>query len=250
MAKGSVHLRKDGRWEGRIVVGYSEEGCPKAKNVLAKTKRECQKKLRVLEKQCTPVRASEPRPEMSFGQWMDHWYRTYCQPGIRPNTRTAYEAAIYRHILPEPGGAEQGGGTGPDPGQPRRGVQAAAQKDPGDAGSGPGGTAAAADPVKRGRLLRAPASGALHGAAAGGTAGAPVDGPGLGHRRPADRQAGWQDRRETYRLPAQDPRRGPDRASAGPSGRDAVGVLKRRSLPVDVSLPGKGGPPAGPGLGP
>ena len=92
MAKGSVHLRKDGRWEGRIVVGYSEEGCPKAKNVLAKTKRECQKKLRVLEKQCTPVRASEPRPEM-----------TCCQPGIRPNTRTAYEAAIYRHILPELG---------------------------------------------------------------------------------------------------------------------------------------------------
>ena len=26
MAKGSVHLRKDGRWEGRIVVGYDERG--------------------------------------------------------------------------------------------------------------------------------------------------------------------------------------------------------------------------------
>ena len=103
MAKGSVHLRKDGRWEGRIVVGYDERGYPKTKNVLAKTKRECQKKLRVLEKQCTPVRTSEPRSAMSFGQWMDHWYRTCCLPGIRPNTRTAYEAAIYRHILPELG---------------------------------------------------------------------------------------------------------------------------------------------------
>lgn len=103
MAKGSVHLRKDGRWEGRIVVGYDERGYPKTKNVLAKAKRECQKKLRVLEKQCTPVRTSEPRSEMSFGQWMDYWYRTCCQPGIRPNTRTAYEAAIYRHILPELG---------------------------------------------------------------------------------------------------------------------------------------------------
>ena len=49
MAKGSVHLRKDGRWEGHIVVGYDERGYPKTKNVLAKTKRECQKKLRVLE---------------------------------------------------------------------------------------------------------------------------------------------------------------------------------------------------------
>ena len=25
---GSLHLRKDGRWEGRIVVGYDENGLP------------------------------------------------------------------------------------------------------------------------------------------------------------------------------------------------------------------------------
>ena len=33
---GSVHLRKDGRWEGRLVVGYDGRGYPKTKNVLAK----------------------------------------------------------------------------------------------------------------------------------------------------------------------------------------------------------------------
>ena len=45
---GSVSHRKDGRWEGRYVVGYDEKGLPRTKNVLAKTKRECQEKLAAL----------------------------------------------------------------------------------------------------------------------------------------------------------------------------------------------------------
>ena len=34
--EGTVCLRKDGRWEGRVVVGYDEAGNPKTKNELAK----------------------------------------------------------------------------------------------------------------------------------------------------------------------------------------------------------------------
>ena len=45
---GSLHLRKDSRWEGRVVVGYDEKGRPKTKNVLAKTKSECSAKLKAL----------------------------------------------------------------------------------------------------------------------------------------------------------------------------------------------------------
>ena len=45
---GSVRLRKDGRWEGRIVISYDEKGLPKTKNVLAKTKTECAVKLKEL----------------------------------------------------------------------------------------------------------------------------------------------------------------------------------------------------------
>ena len=36
---GSIHLRKDSRWEGRYVVGYDDKGLPVTKNVLAKTSR-------------------------------------------------------------------------------------------------------------------------------------------------------------------------------------------------------------------
>ena len=37
---GGISKRKDGRWEGRVVVSYDEKGLPKTKNVLAKTKSE------------------------------------------------------------------------------------------------------------------------------------------------------------------------------------------------------------------
>ncbi len=35
---GTVRQRKDGRWEGRAVVGYDDKGLPQTKNVLAKSK--------------------------------------------------------------------------------------------------------------------------------------------------------------------------------------------------------------------
>lgn len=35
---GTVRLRKDDRWEGRIVIGYNENNKPITKNVLAKSK--------------------------------------------------------------------------------------------------------------------------------------------------------------------------------------------------------------------
>ncbi len=58
---GSVHLRKDGRWEGRYVIGYNEKGLPKTKNVLAKTKKECQQKLKAL-RQSTETEQPKPVP--------------------------------------------------------------------------------------------------------------------------------------------------------------------------------------------
>ena len=45
---GSVHLRKDGRWEGRAVTGYDDKGLPKTKKCSGKDKiRMCSKAERV-----------------------------------------------------------------------------------------------------------------------------------------------------------------------------------------------------------
>ena len=101
--EGSVRQRKDGRWEGRVVIGYDEKGLPRTKNVLAKTKRECQEKLKQLWETVTGSKTEKVRPEMPFGEWLDFWYQNYVKPQIRPTTQANYEAKIYQHIIPELG---------------------------------------------------------------------------------------------------------------------------------------------------
>ena len=100
---GTVRLRSDGRWEGRVVIGYDGSGLPKTKNVLAKTKAECEKKLKSL---IAAQKGSEPQPSrqiMTVAQWLDFWYQTYKKPNLRPNTQMSYERRIYQHIIPNLG---------------------------------------------------------------------------------------------------------------------------------------------------
>ena len=101
--EGTVRLRKDGRWEGRMVVGYDGKGCPKTKNVLAKTKAECVEKLEKLKEQLGKVKPEKIRPDMPFGDWMEFWYQNYSKPKLRATTRSGYEGRIYGHIIPELG---------------------------------------------------------------------------------------------------------------------------------------------------
>lgn len=98
--EGTVRLRKDGRWEGRVVVGYDEAGNPQTKNVLAKTKRACVAKLEVLKSTCKVVRPVQVRPDMPFGDWLDYWYQNYSKPRLRQSTQVNYENWIYHHLIP------------------------------------------------------------------------------------------------------------------------------------------------------
>jgi hypothetical protein len=100
---GTIRQRKDGRWEGRAVIGYDDKGLPKTKNVLAKTKRECLEKLAKLMESVSSSRAEKIRPDMAFGEWLDFWYQNYSKPRIRPTTQACYEGKIYGHIIPELG---------------------------------------------------------------------------------------------------------------------------------------------------
>ena len=100
---GTVRQRKDGRWEGRIVIGYDDNGYPKTKNVLAKTKKECVEKLQKLKEECGGLKPEKVRPEMAFGDWLTYWYENHSKPKIRPTTQETYESRIRLHIIPEIG---------------------------------------------------------------------------------------------------------------------------------------------------
>ena len=102
--EGTVRLRKDGRWEGRVVTGYDDKGLPKTKNVLAKTKAECVEKLNTLKDSVTPTATVKVKADMPFGEWMTFWYETCCKPAVRPNTQTGHENNIRLYIRPKLGG--------------------------------------------------------------------------------------------------------------------------------------------------
>ena len=97
---GGVSLRKDGRWEGRIVTGYDDKGLPVTKNVLAKTKSECAAKLKALKESIKAPVPDQPKPGILLSDWLDLWYRSYKKPNLRPNTQMSYERRIYQHITP------------------------------------------------------------------------------------------------------------------------------------------------------
>lgn len=97
---GGISLRKDGRWEGRAVVGYDEKGLPVTKNVLAKTKAECAAKLKQLRDSIAAPAQEQPKPGILLKDWLDHWYQGYKKPMLRPNTQMSYERRIYQHIIP------------------------------------------------------------------------------------------------------------------------------------------------------
>ena len=101
--EGTVRLRKDGRWEGRIVIGYDEKGLPKTKNVLAKTKGECVEKLKALKETITPLTPAKIKADMPFGEWVEYWYETYSKPTSRPSTQRNYETYIRKYIKPRLG---------------------------------------------------------------------------------------------------------------------------------------------------
>ena len=97
---GSIHLRKDGRWEGRFVVGRDERGFPVTKNVLARTKSECAAKLKELRERLETPAPEPTRPGITLGAWLDRWYQEYKKANLRPNTQMSYERRIYQHIIP------------------------------------------------------------------------------------------------------------------------------------------------------
>ena len=97
--EGTLRLRKDGRWEGRVVVGYNEKGGPITKSVTAVSKSRCQEKLEELKAKCGII-SGRAKPDMPFGEWIDLWYQTWSKPGLRITTQQGYEDRIYRHVIP------------------------------------------------------------------------------------------------------------------------------------------------------
>ena len=92
---GSVFQRKDGRWEGRIVVGYKENGYAKTKNVTAHTKTECQEKLAKLREECGRTERENQAGHAASATGLTSGIRIIPRPSsARPHRRAIREGFI------------------------------------------------------------------------------------------------------------------------------------------------------------
>lgn len=101
--QGTVRLRSDGRWEGRHIVGYDENGKAKQKSVLAKTKAECVEKLKRLREEYTEVAPFKVKPDMRFGDWMNYWYEITASHPSAPLRRRAMRSGSMSTLFPVSG---------------------------------------------------------------------------------------------------------------------------------------------------
>ncbi len=101
--EGTLRKRADGRWEGRIVVGYDENNKAITKSVTAKERYKCLEKLEQLKLESGIVKHKKLNSNILFGEWIDFWYQNYCKMQLKPSTQAGYERRIYQHIIPSIG---------------------------------------------------------------------------------------------------------------------------------------------------
>lgn len=96
---GLVRKRKDGRWEGRIMVGRDLEGKPIYRSVVDKTQKDMLEKLHGLIEAYREVEISD-RKNYTLGEWLDKWLNEIMVMHIRPSTMASYRRMIENQIKP------------------------------------------------------------------------------------------------------------------------------------------------------
>lgn len=97
--EGMVRKRKDGRWEGRIIVGHKDNGKPIYKSVLAKTQRELIPKFHKMIEMYRDVELNESY-SLTLGAWLDKWLNEYMSLTSRQSTLSGYKSNINNYIKP------------------------------------------------------------------------------------------------------------------------------------------------------
>jgi Site-specific recombinase XerC len=100
---GTIYQRSDGRWTGQMTVAIDPiTKKQKRKTVYAKTKREVQEKLLILQyqKHTTGFISTD---KTTVGAWLDKWLEVYAKPHLRTKTWESYGWLIRVHLKPSIG---------------------------------------------------------------------------------------------------------------------------------------------------
>ena len=99
--EGNIRKRKDGRWEGRIVVGHKENGDSIFRYIYADNQKELTAKLRQNIDAYQGVDLTE-ESRMTLSEWLDRWLEQMALT-LRPGTLKRYRGDMGRHVKPRLG---------------------------------------------------------------------------------------------------------------------------------------------------
>ena len=96
---GTIHKRKDGRWEARLVIGHKNDGSPMYKSVFAKTQKQALKLLHTALETYRDVDLTE-ESRITLGEWLDKWMDEYMMFTLRESTLESYGCLIRNQVKP------------------------------------------------------------------------------------------------------------------------------------------------------
>lgn len=99
----NIYKRRDGRYEGRYVIGKTASGKTRFGYVYARQFAEVRRLLleKKAEQQRRPVRAGNR--SISLSEWMDYWMENELLGSVKPSSYHVYRRQIEKHLLPQLG---------------------------------------------------------------------------------------------------------------------------------------------------
>ena len=96
---GSIRKRKDGRWEGRVTVGYDPlTGKQKSRSVYGDTQKKVRQQLSKITNEIDEKTYIDPC-SMTLNEWIDIWLADYTI-SLKDSTAYNYERAMALHVRP------------------------------------------------------------------------------------------------------------------------------------------------------
>lgn len=91
----NIYKRKDGRWEGRYIIGYTTEGKAQYKSIYGRSYAEIREKLAICKSEHKTPRMTISSA-LSLAEWFKAWYASQNQ--IKQSTKTVYQSYFNKHI--------------------------------------------------------------------------------------------------------------------------------------------------------
>ncbi|WP_394925873.1 tyrosine-type recombinase/integrase [uncultured Robinsoniella sp.] len=103
----NIYKRKDGRWEGRYVVGRKPNGKTAFSYIYGRTYTEVKKRLEICKADRTLSKTIDGREEIfrdgTVGAWLEYWLEEVIKPEVKHSTYAVYRGQAERHMLPVAG---------------------------------------------------------------------------------------------------------------------------------------------------